>query len=280
MIDVTGEDRVDFLQGQLTQDVKTLAEGQTRPAAGLTPKGKLLFTARLIGLPDRLRLLVPASRRETVSKHLVKYAVFQKVAVEDRSEEFQRIGLFGAPSHIPSLPEALILPGEGEFSGELLLPKDLQERAARLLESLGSTPLTEAAAEALRVEAGRPRFGQDMDESHLPDEIGLDAAISTSKGCYVGQEIVARLRTYGRVNKRLVGYRFPDGLLPAGTPLHNPAVTEPGKIEWGRVTSAVHSARFGPIGLGFAYREVPIGGRLVAAGPPERGAVVAALPFA
>lgn len=281
VLDVTGEDRVGFLQGQLTQDVITLLEGETRPAAGLSPKGKLLFTARLIRLPDRLRLLVPASRRDAVARHLTRFAVFQKVAVEDRSEEFLRIGLYGpTPPETSSLPGAFLLPGEGELSGELLVPRSLQEEAERLLADFGSEALSDEAAEIRRVEAGRPRFGQDMDESHLPDEIGMEPAISTTKGCYVGQEIVARLRTYGRVNRRLVGYRFPDGLLRAGTLLRNPEEPEPGRIDWGRVTSAVDSPRFGPIGLGFAFREIPVGGRLVADGEPDRGAVVALLPFA
>lgn len=281
VLDVTGEDRVGFLQGQLTQDVITLLEGETRPAAGLSPKGKLLFTARLTRLPDRLRLLVPASRRDAVARHLTRYAVFQKVAIEDRSEEFLSIGIYGPPPpETSSLLGAFLLPGEGELSGELLVPRSLQQASARLLADCGSEALSEEEAEIRRVEAGRPRFGQDMDESHLPDEIGMESAISTTKGCYVGQEIVARLRTYGRVNRRLVGYRFPEGLLRTGTPLRNPAEPEPGKIDWGRVTSAVRSPRFGPIGLGFAFREIPVGGRLVADGEPDRGAVVALLPFA
>ncbi len=280
ILDVEGDDRVQFLQGQLTQDVTALGPGEARAAAALTPKGKLIFIARVIGLPDRLRLLVPARVRLPALDHLKKYAIFQKVSVIDRSEEFVRVGLYGpAAPALPAFPTAPRLSGEGEFSAEFVVPTAAWGGLQELLSSVGSVPASAESAEILRVEAGRPRFGQDADESHLPDEVGMDSAISTTKGCYVGQEIVARLRTYGRVNKRLVGFRFPDGLLPLGSLLKTPEEKEAGKIEQGRVTSAVVSPVFGPIGLGYAFRDVPVGGRLVGAADPSRSAVVTALPF-
>ncbi len=283
IFDVEGNDRVAFLQGQLTQDVTRLASGQALPAAGLTPRGKLLFIARLVALPDRLRLLLSASLRLRVLAHLKKYAAFQKVAVTDRSDEIVRIGVYGRPRSSLSKPpvsSTLLLSGDGEFSAEILAPTAGRGPIQEWLATLGSTAVSEVTAEVLRVEAGRPRFGQDADESHLADEVGLDPAISTTKGCYVGQEIVARMRTYGRVNRRLVGFRFPDGLLPAGSALKRPEEAEAGKIEQGRVTSAVFSPDFGPIGLGYAFREVPVGGRLVGIENPGSGAVVTELPFA
>ncbi len=280
ILDVTGDDRGPFLQGQLTQDVRRAEVGQVLPAAGLTPKGKLLFVARLIGLPDRLRLLLPEASREPVLAHLRKYAIFQKVTIDDRSADFVRIGIVG-----PALPSSagaggpLALPGEGEFSGELLVPADEVAAVIGQLASSGAISLDERAADVLRVEAGRPRFGQDADESHLPDEVGLDDAISTTKGCYVGQEIVARLRTYGRVNRRLVGFRFSDGGVAAATVLKRPGEAGGGKIEIGRVTSSVVSERWGAIGLGWAFRDVSAGDRLVSADASERSAIPCALPF-
>ena len=97
-------------------------------------------------------------------------------------------------------------------SPQLLVPVGIQDEVERLFEDAGSLDVPEDVAEILRLEAARPRFGFDMDATHLPDEVGLAAAISTTKGCYVGQEVVARLRTYGRVNKRLVRFRFPSAL--------------------------------------------------------------------
>jgi tRNA-modifying protein YgfZ len=280
ILDVEGPDRVAFLQGQLTQDIAGMAVGETRPAAGLTPKGKMLFLSRVHVLPDRLRLLLPASSRETVLAHLRKYAVFQKVSVSDSSDAFLRVGLYGA-GMVEELPEgATLLPGEGELAGEILAPATARDELGAWLRARGVRPISEEEAEVRRVEAGRARFGQDADQTHLPDEVGLDEAISTTKGCYVGQEIVARMRTYGRANRRLVGFRFPEGTIPAASLLKLPEESEPGKIEQGRVTSSVLSPRFGAIGLGYAFRDVAQGGHLVSAADPSRTAIVAELPFA
>ena len=279
-MDVEGPDRVPFLQGQLTQDVKAMRPGETRAAAGLTPKGKLLFVARLHALPDRLRLLLRPASGESVLTHLRKYAAFQKVTVSDSSDAFLRVGLYGAAS-AEDLPEgATVLPGEGEFVGEILAPATARDELGAWLSARSLRPISEEEAEVRRVEAGRARFGQDATESNLPDEVGLDEAISMTKGCYVGQEIVARMRTYGRANRRLVGFRFPEGAISAGSLLMLPEESEPGKIEQGRVTSSVLSPRFGAIGLGYAFREVPPGGRLICVADPSRGAIVADLPFA
>ncbi len=282
ILDVEGADRVAFLHGQLTQDVRGMAVGQTRATAGLTPKGKLLFVARLQMLPDRLRLLLPAASRASVLAHLQKYAAFQKVSITDSSDALLRIGLYGpgAARLEPPVSDALLLPADGEFSRELVLPTAARGVVQEWLDRQGSVAVSEETAQVLRVEAGRPRFGTDADESNLADEVGLEAAISTTKGCYVGQEIVARMRTYGRVNRRLVGLRFPQGAVPAGEILKRPEEAEAGKVEMGRVTSSVPSPKFGPIGLGFAFRDVAAGDRLISVREPARSAIVVDLPFA
>jgi folate-binding protein YgfZ len=274
VLDVAGADREAFLQGQVTQDVRLAAAGETLalPAAGLSPKGKLIFVAKLVAAGDRLRLVLPLPLRETVLAHLKKYAVFQKVSVEDRTEHFARIGIRGGGP-------ALAMGRDGEFDDDRLVAAVSREDFLRGLDARGGRPLTTEEAEVLRVEAGRPRFGQDFDASNLPDEVGLDDAISTSKGCYVGQEIVARMRTYGRVNRRIVGFRFPDGDIPAGLRLERAGA--PGaRVEPGRVTTSVLSGRFGAIGLGWAFHDVPVGAELVSEGAMPRRAVVAELPFA
>lgn len=291
VLDVSGPDRIAFLQGQLTQEMRDLAPGEARPVAGLTPKGKLLFVARAVALPDRFRLLAPAALRGPMLDHLRKYVLACRVAIEDRSDDFARFGLYGPGAGAVPAPEGCLrLSGEGEFAAELVAPADHRDAIDAILAAAGSEPVAEEAAEALRVEAGRPRFGVDMDGSNLPDEVGLSDSISATKGCYVGQEVVARLRTYGRVNRRLVGFRFPEGGIDAGTPLRRTAEGgEPSRTEAGRVTSAVLSPVFGPIGLGFAFHDVPIGaalvpdfpgGCLVPPPPPEERAIVTALPFA
>ena len=275
---VEGPDREAFLQGQLTQDTRSLAPGQSRPMAGLTPKGKLLYFGRLASFAEQLLLIVAASARAAVVEHLRKYAVFQKVSVTDRSDELLLLGLYGPGACELAGPDgSLALPADGEFAAGLLVPAGTRATVEAGLARAGSIPVSADAGEILRVEAGRPRFGVESDSNSLPDELGLQAAISTTKGCYVGQEIVARLRTYGRVNRRLVGFRFPEETVPAGTVFSDPAKES---LELGRVTSAVLSPRYGPVGLGLAFRDVAEGDALRLADAPARCAVVAPLPFA
>ncbi|HKF43004.1 MAG TPA: hypothetical protein VKG01_07890 [Thermoanaerobaculia bacterium] len=283
VLDIGGKEGLLFLQGQLTQDVRGLSPGDARPTAALTPKGKLLFLARLVGLVgEGRRLVLAASEHERALAQLKKFVIFQKVDIADRSPEFVRVSLYGprAADAARSFVNATALPGEGEFGAEILAERSEAQGIEERLRSYGAGKVGPESAEVLRVEAGRPRFGQDADASNLIDEVGLDAAISTTKGCYVGQEVVARMRTYGRVNRRLVGFRFPDGPIGKGSILRLPEEAEPGKVEQGRVTSAVLSPTFGPIGLGYAFREVPAGGRLVFASGPPLGAIVTGLPFA
>jgi folate-binding protein YgfZ len=278
VLDVAGEGRISFLQGQLTQEMTGLAVGECRPAAGLTSKGKLLFVARVVGLEDRVRLVVPASIRRLVLEHLRKYAVFTKVGIEDPSEEFVRVVLYGPEASRLRLPVDLNrLPADREIAGEVLAPSGRRAELEALLLSAGSAEVPEETAEVLRVEAGRPRFGSDMDSTNLPDEVGMDEAISTTKGCYVGQEVVARLRTYGRVNRRLVSFRFPQGPIEAGDLLRRPDEETLSRIEAGRVTSSVVSPLVGAIGLGYAFRDVASGARLVSVSKPELSAIVSDL---
>ncbi len=235
-------------------------ERAAKPPA-LTAKGKLLFVARLSGLPDRLRLVAAG---------------------------FLPRGGARAPAPVRGLPEGRgrgsdrrlgpdrpLRPGRGRLAGTDRRRRPATPAPAASSRRSGSCRASgcprcgsgcpaparsrwmRSSAEALRIEAGRPRFGEDIDETNLPDEAGLDAAISATKGCYVGQEIVARRRTYGRVNRRLVGFRFPAGPLARGTVLRRPepSPVRPEPTEAGRVTSVARSPRFGWIGLGFAFHD-------------------------
>jgi folate-binding protein YgfZ len=278
VVAIDGEDRIAFLQGQLTQEVRGLSPGESRLAAGLSPKGKLLYFGRLVAEAGRLLLLVPAAAAPGVAAHLGKYAAFQKAAVRDATAEYVRVALYGPAAAEAAVPEgAWRLPPEWEHSGEIVAPFSLRPGILDGLASAGSREVSEPTAEILRVEAGRPRLLQDATEAHLAGEIGLEAAISESKGCYVGQEIVARMRTYGRVNRRLAGFRFPGEPIAAGTVFPDPAKPA---LELARVTSSVVSPRFGPIGLGLAFRDVAEGTALTLPGRPQPSAVVCGLPFA
>ena len=277
VVAVEGPDREAFLQGQLTQDVRGLAPGTSRLAAGLTPKGKVLFFATLLAEPERLQLVLSLPAVSSVVAHLSRYAAFQKATVRDESSGYVLAELYGAHAGSVPVPEGgTRLPPWGELAGAILAPDSARGTLEAALAAAGAVPISEATAEALRIEAGRPRLGADATDAHLPDEVGLEAAISRTKGCYVGQEIVARRKTYGKPTRRLVGFRFEDGLLAAGTPLAGPDRLD---RELSRVTSAAMSARFGPIGLGVASFEAADGATLVCPAEPDRRAVVTGLPF-
>jgi folate-binding protein YgfZ len=232
----------------------------------------------VLGLEDRIRLIVPDSLRQLVLEHLRKYAVFTTVAIEDRTAQFVPVGVYGPEGTRLALPDWVdrLTPERG-FSAELLVAGQRGAELEALLGAFGSSGISDETAEVLRVEAGRPRFGTDMDSTNLPDEVGMDDAISTTKGCYVGQEVVARLRTYGRVNRRLVSFRFTDGPIESGDILRRPDEEGPSRTEAGRVTSSVLSPRLGPIGLGYAFRDVASGARLVSTSNPALTAVVVTL---
>jgi folate-binding protein YgfZ len=277
VLSVEGRDRESFLQGQLTQDVRGLAAGSARLFAGLTPRGKLLYAGRIVAQPDRF-LLVLDGPGGPAAAHLARFAVFQSVTVRDAAAEFAVRTLYGPGADAVAAPgDAVRLPPWAETSGEILAPAASDAAVEAALAAAGSRPIPLEDAEILRVEAGRALFGRDADESCLPDEVGLQAAIAPDKGCYVGQEVVARLRHHGKVARRLVGFRFPGAAVPAGTVFEDP--DKPGRA-LARVTSAVVSPRFGPIGLGLAARDVPDGAALPASDAPGRVAVVVGLPFA
>jgi folate-binding protein YgfZ len=286
VVAIEGPDRESFLQGQLTQDVRGLAPGASRLAAGLTSKGKVLYFGRLLAEPERFLILLPRDAVEAVRTHLAKYAAFQKVTVRDASEGRLLAALYGPGSAaITAPPGDTRLPAWGELAGEILGSEAGRGALEAALAAAGSIPISDDVAEALRIEAGRPRLGFDATEANLPDEVGLEDALSRTKGCYVGQEIVARRKTYGKPTRRLAGLRFEGAPMPTGTAL---ALPERPDRELARVTSVATSERFGPIGLGIVSYEAADGARLAAAEDSARlaaatdgaTALVVPLPFA
>ena len=281
LLEIGGKDREAFLQGQCTNDVLRLAPGEVMRAAALSPKGKLIADFR-VARRENLRILTAPGGIDSLAQHLKKYAVFQDVRIDVRGG-FTLFEIFGRAETLPEARIGSVVEADVGGSTVEIWPPFFETSAAWIAPA-GSSPaiekalaeaatrISEEGAEVLRIEAGRPEYGRDMDETNLPDEIGMDDAISTTKGCYVGQEIVARLRTYGRVNKRLVGFSFTkDWLPPAGSVLVRRGEAEK---ELGRVTSSAMSPRFGAIGLGFAFRDVGEGEELCLRGDESKTARV------
>ncbi len=253
-LDVSGRDRIAFLQGLTTNDLRTLSPGAALRAAALSPVGKVLFTFRAAPRGERIRLLLAAGRVDRAAAHFRKYAVFQDARVEDAGP-LVRFDLYG-PEPPPPPPGADAWPPFFDLEATWLVESAGAEAVESRLAASGGPPIAEEEAEARRIRAGRAADGKDIDESRTPDEAGLADAVSTTKGCYVGQEVVARMRTYGRTPRRLVRFLFEgsDPVAP-GTRLFLPASPEQ---ERGRVTSSAVWEN-AAVALGYAARDVADG---------------------
>ncbi len=298
-IEVTGEDRVRFLHGMISNDVKALSRGQGCAALLLDVQGHILADLRVFAETDRLFLETGLSLTERVLKMLDHHIIMDQVELADQSGAVAIMGLEGptTPEIVRSLfhleLEALSPFGHSSFSvqgipGRLLKVSNCGYTGAEfmvessragelwniLLGALGpGGPVGLEAMNVLRVEAGIPWYGFEMDDRTLPQEVGLETtAVSFTKGCYVGQEIVERIRSRGEVHRTLAGVILssldgsrngwdriepvPSTALRAGTAARRatPLFLE-GK-EVGRLTSAVHSfALERPIGLAILRRE-------------------------
>ena len=273
MIDVTGPDAAEFLQGQVTNDVEALEDGQACYAVLLDPKARIQADMRIYRAePSELWVDTEPHAREAVLSHLRMYKIGRQVEIADRASERALFSLLG-----PRAAEIARAAGDDARVTATELGADVFAAAARaqdvragLLEA-GAHEVGEEAPEVLRVEHGIPRHGVDMDADNLPGEAGItERAVSFTKGCYIGQEPVARMHHRGRPNRRLRGLRL-SAPAPAGA-----AVTADGRTV-GTLTSSVTSPRLGPIGLSILRREVEAGDTVTVGDGTD--AVVAELPF-
>jgi len=296
---LTGRDRQSFLQGMVTNDVAALQPGQGCYAFHLDATGHVLSDLRVICTEDALLLDVEPGAASALAQSLEKHLIMERCRIEDVSEaEAQFLvggtgighalasyGFAEATSWEEGRNVRIALDMTGESSACLAATRlltvpafDLYAPAAAasalrdVFTSAGAVEVSEADLEPYRIEAGIPRFGADMDSRVLAPETGQKArGISYKKGCYVGQEIVARIDARGHTNRGLVGFTLSE-VVPAGSP-----VVAEGR-EVGRVTSSALSPSTAvAIGLGYIRNEHTAPGTPVTvAGKP---ATVAALPF-
>lgn len=243
---LAGADRVRFLNGQVTGNISRLSTGGTLYACILTAKGKLCGDLFITAEPDALRIDADPVLRESLSVRLERYIISDDVTLEDLTDETGLLHMIpeGDSIELPGLAKSasnrLGVPGF-DFYG----PRTLVDQACAGLNLTSPEVL-----EALRVENGVPKWGAELSEEILPAEAGLDArAIDFHKGCYVGQEIVSRLKSVGHVNKRL--HRFSSvAPLEPGTSLLGPDGQEVG-----RLTSVAYSfALARHVALGYLKR--------------------------
>ncbi|HWI21539.1 MAG TPA: glycine cleavage T C-terminal barrel domain-containing protein [Baekduia sp.] len=283
---VVGPQAREFLDGQVTNKVDDLAVGSGVYAALLTPKGKMLGDMRVLRVSEsELLLICERAALQSIFDVIRKALLGWDARLEKRTLELGLISLIGDASavlgiHAPE-PEHASTPFEDGFAIATETGVDLVVSAAStpaLVERLvaaGATPLADADAEVLRVERGRPRYGIDLDDSVIPQEAGLnERAVSFTKGCYVGQETVARLYYKGKPNRHLRGLRL-------SAPIAAGATLTADEREVGLITSSVVSPRLGPIALAFVRREVQPGEQVTVAESDGTTAVaeVVELPF-
>jgi len=303
---VTGEDRVKWLQSIIANDILPLKPGQGLYSAFLSHKGKMLSYFRLYLLADAI-LLEDVGDAESSYPALRKFLLYgTKAKLENLAESWGLLLISGpraaeviktafgaditglAPLAFQSVDiggqSALLIRTEetGEFDIEVLVPKEALRAAwDRLWEAgtpMGLRAIGSDAREALRLEAGLPRVGQELTEEIVPPEANLEGkAFSLSKGCYPGQEVVARMDTYGSVRRRMAGLVLHDPIIPPhGAKLFS------GDREVGWLSSAAHSPAFGcTIALGFPLRDFAAPGTALAVevNGERHDATVRPLPF-
>jgi tRNA-modifying protein YgfZ len=288
---LSGVEAASFLQGQVSNDVEGLETGAGCYAAFLTPKGKMLGDLRILRTEHELLLDTERIALQALFNMIRRFSLGYQVELHKRTLERGLLSLIG-PDALALAGAAALGPDEHAHAVVEVPDSGLRARAIRTdvgvdllcdaadtealraaLEEAGVVAVGEAAADCLRIERGRPRYGIDLDDTVIPQEAGLnDRAVSLTKGCYVGQETVARLYYRGKPNRQLRGLR-----------LSGPA--EPGdELQFegravGRLTSAALSPRFGPIALGFVRREAPLGATVKVGASEDLTGQVIELPF-
>ncbi|MCC2670890.1 MAG: Folate-dependent protein for Fe/S cluster synthesis/repair in oxidative stress [Armatimonadetes bacterium] len=290
---ITGRDRRTWLHGQVTQEVNGLADGKVAYATVLTPQGKMVCDMRIMAIEDELIVDVPAGTSAPIPEYLDRYLIMERAEIEDLTETCAMISIQG-PQAVNAVgailgtePTRLPLWGamKHEIEGECLyvarVPECGEDGFNLIVHSRCAVPLWTALSrhrpefavhsigwEALnlrRIEAGIPWWGEELGPNLVPLEARLDHAVSMHKGCYVGQEIIARIDARGHVNNLLAGFLVHSDRLPArGAEIHHA-----GK-KVGTVSTATTSLRLNrPIALGFLRRELQEPGTRVEAVTPE-----------
>src|SRR5688572_19711039 len=261
-ISVSGSEAVMFLNGLITNDMKTLGEKRWMPAAFPNVQGRLLAEVRVIRRAQDFLLDTEAVTREKVLKMTERFTLagdFKVADVTDATTQFSFQGR-GASELVEKIFGVKDLARDGVWQDgnvTIIRATHTSEDGFDVISDepntyVGATPVSERVEEILRIEAGIARYGRDMDESNVVTETNLDDAVSFTKGCYLGQEIIIRIKHRGHVAKKLTGLRFEtDRKIEPGA-----VIKSSDETEIGRVTSSTVSPRLGTIvGLGYVRYE-------------------------
>jgi folate-binding protein YgfZ len=273
---LTGAEAAEFLQGQVTNDVEGLAPGDGCYAALLNHKGKVQVDMRVLRGDDWIWIDTEPGLEPVMERTVRMFGIGRDVRSEDVTASHAILSLLGPAARSvldvepPPTEHAWVQGEHGTYvtthlGVDVICPADHAE-ATRV--ALAVEPVSDDAADCLRIEAGRPRFGVDFDSETIPEEAGLnDRAVSFTKGCYVGQETVARLHYKGKPNRHLRGLRLSEPV-PSGAELRL------GDRVVGRVGSVAVSPAHGPIALAVVRREAAPGDELTVGDSGATAAVV------
>lgn len=288
---VTGGEASSFLQGQVSNDVEGLEPGRGCYAAFLTHKGKMLGDLRILDAGDELLLDCERSALQELFNLLRRTTLGRDAELHKRTLQRGLLSLIGPGARAVTAADAASL-GDSEHDHvaatvggievrliatdengvDVLCDSADTERAAAALREAGAVPVSEAAAEVIRVERGRPRYGAELDDTVIPQEAGLnERAVSFTKGCYLGQETVARLHYRGKPNRQLRGLRL-------SAPAARGDELRLGEKVVGRLATVTESPVHGPIALALVRREAGPGD-VLAVGSSGGSARVGELPF-
>ncbi|HSP81223.1 MAG TPA: glycine cleavage T C-terminal barrel domain-containing protein [Myxococcaceae bacterium] len=299
---ITGEDRASFLHGMVTQEVKGLAPGAATYAAMVTVKGAMVADARIVRRTDDLVLELEPGLGAKVREFLEKFLISEDAEVHEATGELAVLrllgpgtgGLLGAVLGGPFAPLEQDVTRPGTLAGvevlllgsqrveahgvDLLVPRGGLEAVWKALVEAGPAhglrPVGWRVMEELRVEAGVPRYGQDLVDTTIPLEADLSHAISYNKGCYIGQEVIARATFRGHMNRKLAGLVLGEAEAAPGTELKK----EGKKVGW--LTSVVRSPRKGQyVALGYVHRDHLEPGTVLTVGEGPAEATVVHLPL-
>jgi folate-binding protein YgfZ len=270
---VSGAEAVEYLQGQLTNDIEAIEPGGWIYAALLDRKGHMQADLRVLrpGEGAELWLDLEPEGLAAAGRHLQMYKIGREVEVVDAGDGHTLLSLIGPRAS--EIARSVQSPSLRTDAGvDLIVPTPERERVRGALLAAGAVEVSPEAAEILRIEAGRPRFGAEMGTETMPAEAGIvEQAVSFTKGCYIGQETVARLHYKGKPNRHLRGLRL-------SAPAQPGASLRLGEKEVGTLGSAAVSPALGPVGLAILRREAEPG-TTVAVGEDGVTAEVVALPF-
>ncbi len=276
LIAVWGKEAVQFLDGLITKDMKTLEDGHQMLAAFPNAQGRLLAVVRVLRQGDRFLFETEDATREKVFQNLFRFTFAGDFFVEDLSDGFRYFEICGNnESVLPSIVDGIVYSAAASNAYFVPVGSILEFRDALTVHA---SKLSDEIYEILRIENGTPKYGVDMDETTIVPELGLNDLISYNKGCYIGQEIIARIHFRGHVAKRLIGLVVSEPGAVASGFLPGAVITTADGKNAGRITSVTRSPKLDKtIALAFVRYDFLTEGTELMAG--DTRAIVNNLPF-